>query len=114
MPKPNLRHIIRNRRHTCQIKQTSSQNLPIRPVNGIAQILIGIFVDGGECIFENPIVRNRIGRNNGGFRHDRVRASFTPLFGTDFLLSLFSLRLSADYAQTGGKNAPKDPPNCPR
>ena len=96
MPKPNLRHIIRNRRHTCQIKQTSSQNLPIRPVNGIAQILIGIFVDGGECIFENPIVRNRIGRNNGGFRHDRVRASFTPLFGTDSFCRcfLFASRLT--------------------
>lgn len=50
MPKPNLWHIVRNRRHTCQIKQASAQNLPILPVNGIAQILIGIFVDGGECI----------------------------------------------------------------
>ena len=28
-------------------------------------------------------------------------------------LSLFSLRLSADYAQTDGKTVPKDRPNCP-
>lgn len=96
MPKPNLWHIVRNRRHTCQIKQASAQNLPILPVNGIAQILIGIFVDGGECIFENPIVRNRIGRNNGRFRHDRVRTSFTPLFGTDSFCRcfLFASRLT--------------------
>lgn len=96
MPKPNLRHIVRNRRHTCQIKQASSQNSQVRLVNGIAQILVGIFVNGGECIFENPIVRNRVGRNNGGFRHDRIRTSFTPLVGTDSLCRcfLFASRLT--------------------
>lgn len=96
VPKLNLRHIVRNRRHTCQIKQASSQNSQVRLVNGIAQILVGIFVDGGECIFENPTVRNRIGRNNGRFRHDRVRTSFTPLFGTDSFCRcfLFASRLT--------------------
>ncbi len=96
MPKPNLRHIVRNRRHTCQIKQAPSQNSQVRLVNGIAQILVGIFVDGGECIFENPIVRNRVGRNNGGFRHDCIRTPFTPLFGTDSFCRcfLFATRLT--------------------
>ena len=58
--------------------------------------MIRIGVDRRKCIFENPIVRNQVDRNNGGFRHDRVRASFTSLFGTDFFCHcfLFASRLT--------------------
>ena len=45
-------------------------------------------------------------RSRPGFFHTAVR--------NRLLLSLFSLRLSADYTQNDEKNAPKDPPNCPR
>ena len=106
MPKPNLRHIVRNRRHTCQIKQASSQNSQVYLVNGIAQILIGIFVDGGECIFENPIVRNRVGRNNGGFRHNRIRLLSHRCSKPTPSVVVFSSPL-ADYAQTDGKTLRK-------